>query len=140
VAVTFRTAIGALGASVTAWPCSCDTASGRDGGNRLRPVPGQPCAAARRAVGLPPEGRGESCRPQRRDPGDPSRLSPVPLPLVRRRCRWPRRAVFASLTMSIGVIRRVRETRGDGRRHRGHEEMAAALPVDLLAVTSGKAA
>jgi hypothetical protein len=26
-------------------------------------VPGQPSAAARRAVGLPPEGRGESCRP-----------------------------------------------------------------------------
>ncbi len=26
-------------------------------------MPGQPCAAARRAVGLPPEGRGESCRP-----------------------------------------------------------------------------
>jgi len=61
--MTFRAAIGALGASVTAWPCSCGTASGRDGGDRLRPVPGQRCAAARRAVGLPPEGRGESCRP-----------------------------------------------------------------------------
>ena len=45
VAVTFRAAIGALGASVTAWSCSCGTASGRDGGDRLRPVPGQPCAA-----------------------------------------------------------------------------------------------
>jgi hypothetical protein len=37
--------------------------AGRDGGDRLRPVPGQPRAAARRAVGLPPEGRGGSCRP-----------------------------------------------------------------------------
>jgi hypothetical protein len=44
-------------------PGSCGATSGRDGGDRLRPVPGQPCAAARRAVGLPPEGRGESCRP-----------------------------------------------------------------------------
>jgi hypothetical protein len=32
-------------------------------GDRLRPVPGMLYAAARRAVGLPPEGRGESCRP-----------------------------------------------------------------------------
>ena len=63
VAVTLRTAIGALGASVTASPCSCGAASGHDGGDRMRPVPGQSCAAARRAVGLPPEGRGESCRP-----------------------------------------------------------------------------
>lgn len=39
---------------------------------------------------------------------------------VRRRSPCPRRAVFASLTVSVGVIRRFRETRGDGRRHRGH--------------------
>jgi hypothetical protein len=55
-AVAFRTVIDALGAGVTAWSCSCGAASVRDGGDRLRPVPGQPCAAARRAVGLPPEG------------------------------------------------------------------------------------
>ena len=60
------------------------------------------------------------------------------VPPVWRRSRCPRRAVLASLTVSVGVIRRVRETRGDGRRHRGHEEMAAALPVDLLAVTFGE--
>jgi len=77
VAVTFRTAIGALGASVTAWPCSCGAASGRDGGDRLRPVPGQPCAAARRAVGLAPEERGESCRPATARP-------PATLPAYRR--------------------------------------------------------
>ena len=81
----------------------------------------------------------------------PVRASPDPLsanPLARsgvaggvwRRSPCPRRAVFATLTMSVGVIRRIRETRGDGRRHRGHEETAAALPVDLLAVTAGKAA
>jgi len=61
-------------------------------------------------------------------------VHPVPLQIlalgiVRRRCRCPLRAVFASLTLSIGVIWRVRQTRGDGRRHRGHEEMAAAFPV-----------
>lgn len=36
---------------------------------------------------------------------------------VRRRSPCPWRAVFASLAMSTGVIRGVRETRGDGRRH-----------------------
>jgi hypothetical protein len=41
-AVTFRTAIGVLAASVTAWPCSCGAASGRYGRDRLRPVPGLP--------------------------------------------------------------------------------------------------
>jgi hypothetical protein len=82
VAVTFRTAIGALGASVTAWPCPCGAALGRDGGDRLRPVPGQPCAAARRAVELPPEGRDEKLPPGNGEtPGDPCRLSPVTRPL-----------------------------------------------------------
>ena len=34
-------------------------------------MPGQPRTAARRAVGLPPEGRGESCRPANGEtPGD----------------------------------------------------------------------
>jgi hypothetical protein len=78
VAVTFRTAIGASDARVTAGSCSCGAASGRDGGDRLRPVPGTPCAAARRAVGLPPEGRGESCRPAMARPQRPCRSSPVP--------------------------------------------------------------
>ncbi len=42
------------------------------GGDRRRPVPGVPCAAARRAVGLASEGRGESCRPATaRPPGEP---------------------------------------------------------------------
>ena len=48
--------------------------------------------------------------------------------------------VAASLTVSMAPVRRVRETRGGGRRHRGHEEMAAGPPRDLLAVTAGKAA
>jgi hypothetical protein len=38
-------------------------AAGGYGGDRRRPVTGVPCAAARRAVGLASEGRGESCRP-----------------------------------------------------------------------------
>ena len=77
--VTFRTAVGALGASVTAWSCSWGTASGRDGGDQLRPVPGLPCAAARRAVGLPPGGRGESCRPATAGPRRPLPLITGPL-------------------------------------------------------------
>ena len=42
---------------------------GRDGGDRLRPVPGKPCAAAAADVGPASEGRGEAAAPQRRDPG-----------------------------------------------------------------------
>jgi formylglycine-generating enzyme required for sulfatase activity len=38
------------------------------GGDRRRPVTGVPWTAARRAVGLASEGRGGSCRPQRRYP------------------------------------------------------------------------
>ena len=38
------------------------------GGDRRRPVTGVPCAAARRAVGLASEGRGEAAAPQRRNP------------------------------------------------------------------------
>ena len=48
---------------------------------------------------------------------------------VCRRSRCPWQPVAASLTVSMAPIRRVRETRGGGRRHRGHEEMAAALPA-----------
>ena len=80
VAVIFRTAIGVLGASVTAWTCSRGASSGRDGGDRLRPVPGQQCAAARRAVGLPPEGRGEAAAQQRRAPRRPLPLITGPRP------------------------------------------------------------
>jgi anti-sigma regulatory factor (Ser/Thr protein kinase) len=54
---------------------------------------------------------------------------PDQYPGVWRRSRCPWRPVAASLTVSVAPIRRVRETRGDGRRHRGHEEMAAALPA-----------
>jgi hypothetical protein len=94
-----------LGASVTAWSCSCGAVSGRDSGDRLRPVPGQPSAAARRAVGLPPEGRDESCRSATAGPRRPlplitgppaallspgcSRQLALPVPAVgvaRRRC------------------------------------------------------
>ena len=49
--------------------------------------------------------------------------------VVCRRSRCPWQPVAASLTVSMAPIRRVRETRGGGRRHRGHEEMAAALPA-----------
>jgi len=103
VAVTFRTAIGALDASVTAWPGSCGTASGRDGGDRLRPVPGQPCAAARRAVGLPPEGRGESCRPATASPRRPLPLiTGHPAALLSPGCSRQ----LALPVLAVGVARR----------------------------------
>jgi hypothetical protein len=59
---------------------------------------------------------------------------------VWRRCRCPRRVWLASLGMAFGEIRRVRETRVDGRRHRGHVSGGSGPPRDLLAVTAGKAA
>jgi len=49
------------------------------GGDRRRPVTGGAVRGSRRAVGLASEGRGESCRPQRRDPGPPTAGSPGPL-------------------------------------------------------------
>ena len=63
MAVIFtRTVIGVLGANGTAWSCLCGAASWALRSGPLRPVAVKPCAAARRAAGLPPEGRGESCR------------------------------------------------------------------------------
>ena len=65
VAVTFRTAIGALGASVTAWSCSCGAAPGP-----LRRGPAAAGDRGRRArqlgapVGLPPEGRERKLPPR----------------------------------------------------------------------------
>ena len=58
-----------------------------------------------------------------------NRPGPDGPPGVCRRSRCPWQPVAASLTVSMAPIRRVRETRGGGRRHRGHEEMAAALPA-----------
>ncbi len=51
---------------------------GRDGGERLRPVPGQPCAAAAAPVGLPP-GRARAKLPPRNGeaPATLARLHPV---------------------------------------------------------------
>ena len=71
------TAIGAPGASVTAWSSSAARHRGRCGGDRLRPVPGQPCAAAAASVGPASEGRERSCRPATARPRDPGRLRPV---------------------------------------------------------------
>ena len=59
---------------------------------------------------------------------NPYRETESAVPGVRRRFSCPRRAVFASLTLSIGVIRLVRETRGDGRRHRGHVRDGSGPP------------
>jgi hypothetical protein len=79
-------ATGALGATLTAWPW-CWRARQRDtAGTAGGRSPGPPCAAARRAVGLASEGRGESCRPrdgetsgEPRPPtaGHPGRSSPL---------------------------------------------------------------
>ena len=50
------------------------------GGDRRRPVTEAAVRGSRRAVGLSSEGRGESCRPQRRDPRvNPGRLRRVTL-------------------------------------------------------------
>jgi len=64
-------ATGALGAMLTAWPW-CWRARQRDtAGTAGGRSSGWPCAAARRAVGLASEGRGESCRPATaRPPGE----------------------------------------------------------------------
>ena len=58
-----RSAIGAPGARLTAETSSCRAARGRYGGDRLRPVPGQPCAAAAAPAGLPPGRARANCRP-----------------------------------------------------------------------------
>jgi len=78
VTVTFHPATGAPGANVTAWSCSCGAAPGRYGGGWLRPVAGQPCAAAAAPVGLPP-GRARAKLPPRNGeaPGNLGRLRPV---------------------------------------------------------------
>ena len=53
--------------------------SGMYGGDRVRPVPGAPSAAAAASVGLPSEGRERSCRPVTARPRvNLSRLRPVP--------------------------------------------------------------
>ena len=53
------------------------------GGDRKRPVTGGAMRGSRRAVGLASEGRGESCRPQRRDPRvNPDRLRRVTLAVL----------------------------------------------------------
>jgi hypothetical protein len=95
----FRTAIGAPGVMLTAETSSrCAALGGRYGGDRLRSLPGERCAAAAAPVGLPP-GRARAKLPPRNGetPGDPSRLwlvprllysfpwLPVPVP-----CSWPR--------------------------------------------------
>jgi len=59
-----RTAMGALRASVTAWPAHSARHRGRYGGDWLRPVPGKLCAAAAAPVGLPP-GRARAKLPPR---------------------------------------------------------------------------
>jgi hypothetical protein len=53
---------GATNSMLTAWSSRRGAVPGRYGGHRRRPVTGPPGAAARRAEGLPPEGRDESCR------------------------------------------------------------------------------
>ena len=70
----FRPAIGVSGATPTAATSSRRAApGGRYGGDRLRPVPGQPCAAAAASAGHAPEGRERSCRPATASPGNPGR-------------------------------------------------------------------
>ena len=89
-------ASGALGASASAW-LWCRRARQRDTtGTAGGRSPGPRCAAARRAVGLASEGRGESCRPPTAKPGvNPGRLPRVtlaahPLTTARARPRWSR--------------------------------------------------
>ncbi len=71
-----RTAMGALRASVTAWPAHSARHRGRYGGDWLRPVPGKLCAAAAAPVGLPP-GRARAMLPPRdgAPPGEPEPLT-----------------------------------------------------------------
>jgi hypothetical protein len=74
------TATGVLGAMISAWPW-CWRARQRDtAGTASGRSPGILCAAARRAVGLASEGRGESCRPATARPRvNPGRLLRVTL-------------------------------------------------------------
>jgi hypothetical protein len=59
--VIFRPATGAHHATLTAWSCSCRATLVPLQRDRLRPVAGQPCAAAAAPAGPPPEGRKRSC-------------------------------------------------------------------------------
>ena len=74
------TASGASGAGASPWPW-CWRARQRDtAGTAGGRSPGVLCAAARRAVGLASEGRGESCRPATARPlVNPGRLRRVTL-------------------------------------------------------------
>jgi hypothetical protein len=97
-------ASGASTASALTWPWRWrarqrDTAGSADGRS-----PGPPCAAARRAVGLASEGRGESCRPRNGEtPGEPWPLSPsqllAPVLAAHGRGRQARRAEGAPLKL-----------------------------------------
>jgi len=78
MAVTFIRRSAAPGASVTAWSCSWGAASGRYGGDRLRPVPGKPCAAAAASAGPSSEGRERSCRSATARPRRPEPPMPGP--------------------------------------------------------------
>ena len=70
------------------------------GGDRMRPVPGKPSAAAAASVGLPSEGRGEAAAPRRRvpgltsaaTPGHPGRFSPLDSARLRSKPRPGRQA------------------------------------------------
>jgi hypothetical protein len=72
-------------------------------GDRLRPVPGKPCAAAAADVGLASEGRGEAAAPQRRDPRRPG----PPIPVIPA-ARYPSvaRACARSLVLAVRRARR----------------------------------
>ena len=67
--------INATRVALTAWSSRTGATPGGYGGHRMRPVTGAAGRGTRRAAGLPPEGRDESCRTLRRSPDpDPGRL------------------------------------------------------------------
>ena len=83
---------------VTAGPAFGERGTGRrNGGDRVRRVPGTPGAAAAASVGLPSEGRGEAAAP----------VAACPLATLAAYCRSPRPLCSLPLVVCAGSHARV---------------------------------